>query len=128
MKSAVKPRAGPDVVKRRQRPLPGQLDYDVMVCGGVLGLLVGLSLQARDAALGLTISEATMKLNPGLCLQLQGWQVCIVEKRLAEGRLQEWNSTREELQARHVSEAKFWNHAGACAAGLTVHGRSLLGR
>ena len=31
-------------------------------------------------------------------MQLQGWRVCIVEKRLAEGRLQEWNSTRKELQ------------------------------
>ena len=31
-------------------------------------------------------------------MQLQGWRVCIVEKRLAEGRTQEWNSSRPELQ------------------------------
>ena len=33
-----------------------------------------------------------------LSLQLQGWRVCIVEKRMAEGRTQEWNSSRPELQ------------------------------
>ena len=41
----VKPKGGPDVIKRRQRPLPGVLDYDVVVCGGTLGLLLALALQ-----------------------------------------------------------------------------------
>ena len=45
MKSLVKPKAGPDVIKRRNRQLVGQLDYDIVVCGGTLGLLLALSLQ-----------------------------------------------------------------------------------
>ena len=49
MKSLVKPKAGPDVIKRRNRQLVGQLDYDVVVCGGTLGLLLALSLQASRA-------------------------------------------------------------------------------
>ena len=48
--------------------------YDVVMCGGTLGLLV-----------------ATV-------LQQQGYTVCIVEKRKAEGRTQEWNTSREELK------------------------------
>ena len=45
MKSLVKPKAGPDVIKHRNRQLVGQLDYDIVVCGGTLGLLLALSLQ-----------------------------------------------------------------------------------
>lgn len=48
--------------------------YDVIVCGGTLGLL------------------------PALALQMQGWRVAVVERRLAEGRTQEWNSSRAEMQ------------------------------
>lgn len=48
--------------------------YDVIVCGGTLGLL------------------------PALALQRRGWRVAVVERRLAEGRTQEWNSSRAEMQ------------------------------
>jgi hypothetical protein len=48
--------------------------YDVIVCGGTLGLL------------------------PALALQQRGWRVAVVERRLAEGRTQEWNSSRAEMQ------------------------------
>ena len=33
-----------------------------------------------------------------LTVQLRGHKVCIVEKRRVEGRLQEWNVSRSELQ------------------------------
>lgn len=49
-------------------------DFDVVVAGGTLGLFVALSLQLRGA------------------------KVCIVERRRIEGRTQEWNSSRTELQ------------------------------
>lgn len=48
--------------------------FDVIVCGGTLGLL------------------------PALALQMRGWRVAVVERRLAEGRTQEWNSSRGEMQ------------------------------
>ena len=48
MKSVSKPKGGPDVIKRRERPLPGQPEYDVVVCGGTLGLLLALTLQVRS--------------------------------------------------------------------------------
>lgn len=43
------------------------------MCGGTLGLLPALALAGR------------------------GWRVAVVERRLAEGRTQEWNSSRAEL-------------------------------
>ncbi|KAK9806132.1 hypothetical protein WJX72_002795 [[Myrmecia] bisecta] len=64
---------GPAVVKTRHRKL-GQVDYDVCVCGGTLGLFIALALQLR------------------------GHRVCIIEKRLCQGRTQEWNISRQELQ------------------------------
>lgn len=54
--------------------LGGDPDFDVVVAGGTLGLFVALSLQLRGA------------------------RVCIVERRRIEGRTQEWNSSRAELQ------------------------------
>lgn len=56
--------------------LQAPLDYDAVVCGGVLGLFVALGLQ------------------------LKGFRVCVVEKRLAVGRAQEWNTSRGEAQVR----------------------------
>ncbi|KXZ50501.1 hypothetical protein GPECTOR_16g676 [Gonium pectorale] len=69
-------------------------DYDVVICGGTLGLFLATALQLR------------------------GWRVAIVEKRLVQGRNQEWNISwgelevlvelgllsREELRAAVVSE------------------------
>ncbi|KAG2423187.1 hypothetical protein HXX76_010955 [Chlamydomonas incerta] len=49
-------------------------DYDVVICGGTLGLFLATALQ------------------------LQGWRVAIVEKRLVQGRNQEWNISWGELE------------------------------
>ncbi|GFR41663.1 hypothetical protein Agub_g2405, partial [Astrephomene gubernaculifera] len=51
-----------------------QHDYDVVICGGTLGLFLATALQLR------------------------GWRVAIVEKRLVQGRNQEWNISWGELQ------------------------------
>ncbi|KAG2488611.1 hypothetical protein HYH03_012928 [Edaphochlamys debaryana] len=51
-----------------------QHDYDVVICGGTLGLFLATALQ------------------------LKGWRVCIVEKRLVQGRNQEWNISWGELE------------------------------
>ncbi|MGK3737373.1 MAG: hypothetical protein ACI8RD_001904 [Bacillariaceae sp.] len=50
-----------------------QLDYDVVVCGGTLGIFFGLYLQ------------------------LQGHSVCVVEAGKLRGREQEWNISMDEL-------------------------------
>ncbi|CAL5227327.1 g10267 [Coccomyxa viridis] len=73
MKSAPAKR-GPAVIRVRHRRLQHAFDCDVAVCGGTLGLLLALALQLR------------------------GNKVCIVEKRRVEGRNQEWNVSRHELQ------------------------------
>lgn len=52
----------------------GAIDGDVVICGGTLGLLLGLGLQLR------------------------GLQVTIIERGLLQGREQEWNISRSELQ------------------------------
>ena len=44
-----------------------------------------------------------------LMVQLKGHKVCIVEKRRVEGRLQEWNVSRSELQ---VSPLHSWFYVG----------------
>ncbi len=46
----------------------------MVVCGGTLGLFLATALQLR------------------------GWRVAVVEKRLAQGRNQEWNISWGELQ------------------------------
>lgn len=52
------------------------LDFDVVMCGGTLGICVALALQQK------------------------GFRVAVVEKRRVEGRLQEWNTSRHEVQVR----------------------------
>lgn len=49
-------------------------DYDVIMCGGTLGIMVALTLQQ------------------------QGFRVAVVEKRVVQGRVQEWNTSRHECQ------------------------------
>ncbi|WP_099239932.1 NAD(P)/FAD-dependent oxidoreductase [Synechococcus sp. BDU 130192] len=49
-------------------------DCDVLVCGGTLGLLLAAALQRR------------------------GWRVIILERGPLQGRVQEWNISRSELQ------------------------------
>lgn len=69
-----KPHKVPSVVQVRCGSIPSPIEYDVCVCGGVLGLLIATSLQ------------------------MQGFRVAIVERMKCEGRSQEWNTSREELQ------------------------------
>ena len=67
----------------RSQPLPdvvginssflGNLDFDVAIAGGTLGIIVGYGLQ-----------------------QL-GWRVVVIEKGILQGRVQEWNISRQEL-------------------------------
>ena len=80
----------PEVVKRlncggRKVPMNSQF-FDVVVCGGTLGILVARALQN------------------------QGFAVCIVKRGVVQGRDQEWNVSWEELRplVRHgiVSQAE----------------------
>ncbi|MBD2100105.1 NAD(P)/FAD-dependent oxidoreductase [Leptolyngbya sp. FACHB-261] len=64
-----------------QPPQPIQLsdtevepELDVVICGGTLGILLATGLQA------------------------QGWRVALLEAGLLQGREQEWNLSREELE------------------------------
>ncbi|PSP17603.1 MAG: FAD-dependent oxidoreductase [Cyanobacteria bacterium QS_8_64_29] len=66
--------AVPQPISERQTRL-GQHDCDVAVAGGTLGILVAAALQQR------------------------GWQVAVLERGLLRGREQEWNISREEVQA-----------------------------
>jgi heterodisulfide reductase subunit A-like polyferredoxin len=55
---------------------PVETEFDIVVCGGTLGICIALALQQK------------------------GFRVAVVEKRRVEGRLQEWNSSRHEIQVR----------------------------
>ncbi|GAX85016.1 hypothetical protein CEUSTIGMA_g12437.t1 [Chlamydomonas eustigma] len=50
-------------------------DYDVVVSGGTLGIFIAATLQQR------------------------GHRVCVIDRRVVQGRTQEWNISREELKA-----------------------------
>ncbi|KAM3092876.1 FAD-dependent oxidoreductase [Phormidesmis sp. 146-35] len=50
------------------------LDYDVIICGGTLGILIGAALVQK------------------------GWRVALLERGILRGREQEWNISRQELQ------------------------------
>ncbi|HEY9705194.1 MAG TPA: FAD-binding oxidoreductase [Allocoleopsis sp.] len=63
----------PDVVKYDQNSLEN-IDFDVIICGGTLGILIGASLAKL------------------------GWKVALLEKGILRGREQEWNISRQELQ------------------------------
>lgn len=62
----------PDISNTSRASHP--FDFDVVLCGGTLGICVALALQQK------------------------GYRVAVVEKRRVEGRLQEWNSSRHEIQ------------------------------
>jgi lycopene cyclase CruP len=68
------PRSVPEVVRDRPEPL-GAVDWDVVICGGTLGIFLGVAL-ARA-----------------------GWRVAIVERGALRGREQEWNIARAELRS-----------------------------
>ncbi|MFN3926704.1 MAG: FAD-binding oxidoreductase [Pseudanabaenaceae cyanobacterium] len=50
-------------------------DYDVIICGGSLGILFACALQIR------------------------GWRVVVIEKNVLQGREQEWNISQSELNS-----------------------------
>lgn len=63
----------PKVVSENPQPL-GHLDWDVVICGGTLGIVLGAMLAQ------------------------QGWRVALLERGILQGRVQEWNISRRELQ------------------------------
>lgn len=68
------PKSSPEVVQRSADPL-GEPDWDVVICGGTLGILLGAALAQR------------------------GWRVALIERGKLRGREQEWNISRQELSA-----------------------------
>ena len=67
-------RTFPTVITEQAKPLE-QDDYDVAICGGTLGILLGAALADK------------------------GWQVALLERGELRGREQEWNISRRELEA-----------------------------
>jgi len=63
----------PLVVKESSESL-GSIDWDVVICGGTLGIMLGAALQQ------------------------QGWRVALLERGILRGREQEWNISRKELE------------------------------
>jgi len=63
----------PQFVKQSQLPL-GTVDWDVVICGGTLGILIGAALASL------------------------GWRVALIERGILRGRDQEWNISRQELE------------------------------
>ena len=66
-------RSLPHVIDTTATPLP-TVDWDVVICGGTLGILMGTTLAQR------------------------GWRVALLERGSLRGRDQEWNISRLELQ------------------------------
>lgn len=64
----------PPVIVEQASELP-QVEYDVVICGGTLGILLGAALVGR------------------------GWKVALLERGKLQGRDQEWNISRRELDA-----------------------------
>ena len=62
----------PTLVKESQQPL-GVVDFDVVICGGTLGILIGCALAVK------------------------GLRVALMERGILRGRDQEWNISRKEL-------------------------------
>jgi lycopene cyclase CruP len=52
----------------------GSTDWDMVICGGTLGILLGTALLSK------------------------GWRVVVLERGKLQGRQQEWNTSRHELQ------------------------------
>ena len=63
----------PQVITEKSTSL-GKLDWDVVICGGTLGILLAVTLQR------------------------QGWRVAVLERGILRGREQEWNISRSELE------------------------------
>ncbi|AIE72916.1 MULTISPECIES: NAD(P)/FAD-dependent oxidoreductase [unclassified Synechocystis] len=63
----------PEVAQKVNGKL-GETDFDAVICGGTLGILLAPSLQ------------------------IKGWRVAVIERGKLQGRVQEWNISRQELQ------------------------------
>ncbi len=63
----------PQLITQSDVPLE-TVDWDVVICGGTLGILVGCALVKR------------------------GWRVALLERGILRGREQEWNISRSELE------------------------------
>lgn len=63
----------PNVVQVSDRALE-RLDYDIVICGGTLGILLGAALVRK------------------------GWRIALIERGILKGRDQEWNISRQELE------------------------------
>lgn len=63
----------PQLVKQSELPL-GTVDWDVVICGGTLGILIATTLANL------------------------GWRVTLIERGILRGRDQEWNISRKELE------------------------------
>ena len=78
----------PTLVKESQQPL-GVVDFDVLICGGTLGILIGCALAVK------------------------GLRVALLERGILRGREQEWNISRKELdvfvELKLVSEKELEN-------------------
>lgn len=68
------PKRPPAFVTERVGPLRKALDYDVVICGGTLGIFLAAALQVK------------------------GVRTCVVEAGELQGRAQEWNISRSELE------------------------------
>jgi lycopene cyclase CruP len=62
----------PTVIQLESQPV--ESEWDVVICGGTLGVLIGATLAK------------------------QGWRVALIERGSLQGREQEWNISRKELQ------------------------------
>lgn len=67
------PREVSTVITQSDTPIEAP-DYDVVICGGTLGILLGAALAQK------------------------GWRVALIERGMLQGREQEWNISRRELQ------------------------------
>jgi lycopene cyclase CruP len=63
----------PQVI-RESEELLGTVDYDIIISGGTLGILIASTLV------------------------MQGWRVALIERGILRGRVQEWNISRPELK------------------------------
>ncbi len=63
----------PQVVVESDQAL-GEVDWDVVICGGTLGIFLAAALQKM------------------------GWRVAVIERGILRGRDQEWNISRQELE------------------------------
>ncbi|MDJ0742913.1 MAG: FAD-binding oxidoreductase [Xenococcaceae cyanobacterium MO_167.B27] len=64
----------PQVIHQSSESL-GDLDSDILICGGTLGIILGIALQKL------------------------GWKVILIERGILRGRAQEWNISRHELHS-----------------------------